>query len=159
MRNQWSLSFECMLGLVIKTRSVGCIIVTVAKLLSQILDISSFAVIKSSIYHWSHISCCSVARLCLTLCDPMICSTPGSYCPPLFPRVCLDLCPLNRWCYQITSSSGAPSSFWLWSFPVSGSFPMSQLLLSGGWSIGVTWYIIQLKYESNLVSGFWYKKA
>ena len=132
LNSQLSLSSECTLGLIIKTRSVVCISVTVAKHLSQILDISSFAMIKNSIYHWSHICCCSVTRLCLTLCDPMNCSAPGSYGPPLSPRVCWNLCPLNRWCYWIISSSGASSSVWLWSFPVSGSFPMSQLLLSGG---------------------------
>ena len=83
--------------------------------------------IKNSIYHWNHICCCSVTRLCLTLCDPMNCSAPGSYGPLLSPRVCSNLCSLNRWCYWIISSSGASSSFWLWSFPVSGSFPMSKL--------------------------------
>ena len=41
-------------------------------------------------------------------------------CPPLSPRVCSDLCPLNQWCYLTISSSVASFSFWLQSFPVSG---------------------------------------
>ena len=34
--------------------------------------------------------CCSVAKLCLTLCDPMDCSTPGSpvlHCLLEFPQI------------------------------------------------------------------------
>ena len=41
-------------------------------------------------------------------------------CPPLSPRVCSDLCPLNQWCYLTISFSVASFSFWLQSFPVSG---------------------------------------
>ena len=38
-------------------------------------------------------NCCSVAKLCLTLCNPM------DYSTPLSPRVCSNSCPLNQWCY------------------------------------------------------------
>ena len=54
------------------------------------------------------------------------------------PRVCPGSCPLNQWCHPIISSSVAPFSFHLQSFPTSESFPMSWLLASGGQSIGVS---------------------
>ena len=38
-------------------------------------------------------------------------------CPSLFPRVCSDSCPLSRWCYLTISSSAAPFSLCLQSFP------------------------------------------
>ena len=59
-------------------------------------------------------------------------------CPSLFPRVCSDSCPLNLWCYPIISSSTAPFSFCLQSFPDWGSFQMSWLFASGGQSIGAS---------------------
>ena len=59
-------------------------------------------------------------------------------CPPLCPRVCSISWPLSQWCYLIISSSATPISFCLQSFPVSGSFPMSQLFPSGGQSTGAS---------------------
>ena len=56
-------------------------------------------------------------------------------CPPPSPRVCSDSCPLSWWGCLTTSSSAAPFSFCLQSFPASGSFPMSRLFASGGQSI------------------------
>ena len=55
-------------------------------------------------------------------------------CPSLYPRFCFDSCPLNHWCYPSTSSYITPFSPHQ-SFPASGSFPMSQLLTSGGQNI------------------------
>ena len=60
------------------------------------------------------------------LCDIRDCSTPV-ICPSLSPRDRSDSCPLGRWCYLTISSSPAPFSFCLQSFPASGSSPMSQL--------------------------------
>ena len=59
-------------------------------------------------------------------------------CPPLSPSVCSNSCPLSQWCYLTISSSAAPFSFCLQSFPASESFPMSQLLASGSQSIGTS---------------------
>ena len=42
-------------------------------------------------------------------------------------RVCSNLCPLSLWCYRTISSSAAPFTFFLQSYPASGYFPMSQL--------------------------------
>ena len=45
-------------------------------------------------------------------------------------------CPLSWWCHPTISSSFVSSSSCLpWSFPASGSFPVSQLFPSGGQSI------------------------
>ena len=59
-------------------------------------------------------------------------------CPSLSPGVCSNLCPLSQWCHPTISSSVAPVSFWLQSFPAWGSFTGSQLFTSGGQSIGVS---------------------
>ena len=59
-------------------------------------------------------------------------------CPSPTPGVYSNSCPLNRWCHPITSSSVFPFSSHLQSFPASGSSPKSQLLASGGQSIGVS---------------------
>ena len=45
-------------------------------------------------------------------------------CLSLSPGVCPSSCPLNRWCHPTSSSSAAPFSFCLPSFPASGSFPV-----------------------------------
>ena len=58
-------------------------------------------------------------------------------CPSPTPRVYSNSCPLSRWCCPTISSFVIPFSSCLQSFPVSGSFPMSQLFASGGQSIGV----------------------
>ena len=47
-------------------------------------------------------------------------------------------CPLSWWCHPAISSSVVPFSSCPQSFPASGSFPRSQLLASGGQSIGVS---------------------
>jgi len=59
-------------------------------------------------------------------------------CPSLSPRVRSNSWPLSWWCHPTTSSSVA--LFWSCpqSFPESGSFPMSQLLKSGGQRIGAS---------------------
>ena len=57
-------------------------------------------------------------------------------CPSLSPGVCPSSGPLNQWCHPTISSSVIPFSSCLQSFPASESFPMSQLFVSGGQSIG-----------------------
>ena len=59
-------------------------------------------------------------------------------CPSLPPRVCSDSCPLSQWCHPTMSSSVISFSSYPQSFPASGSFPMSQLFMSGGQSIGAS---------------------
>ena len=57
-------------------------------------------------------------------------------CPSLSFRVCSDSCPLSQWCHPTISSFVAHLSSCPQSFPASGSFPMSQLFISGGQRIG-----------------------
>ena len=80
-------------------------------------------------------SYCSVPKLCLTLRSHWLQHTRLP-CLPLSPRVCSNSCALSQWCYLTTSSSDAPFSFCLKSFPASGSFPDSKLFASGGQSTG-----------------------
>ena len=80
----------------------------------------------------------SVAQSCLTLCDPMGCSTPGSPVTSLFPGVCSNSCPLSQRCHPTISSSAAAFSFCPQSFQASQSFPVSWLFASGSQSIGAS---------------------
>ena len=50
-------------------------------------------------------------------------------------RSLLKLMSIESWCHPTISSSVVPFSSCLQSFPASGSFPMSQLFVSGGLSI------------------------
>ena len=59
-------------------------------------------------------------------------------CPQLSPEVWSDSCLLSWWCYLTVSFSAAQFSFYLQSFPASGSFPVSRLFASGGQSIAVS---------------------
>ena len=59
-------------------------------------------------------------------------------CPLLSSRVCSNSCPFSRWCHPTTSSSVISFSSSLQYFPSSGSFPVSPLFASGGWSIGAS---------------------
>ena len=59
-------------------------------------------------------------------------------CPSLYPRVRSNSCPSSRWYHLTISSSVAPFSTSLQSFPASGSFPVNQFFVSGGQSIGAS---------------------
>ena len=71
--------------------------------------------------------CCSVAKSCLPLCDPMNCSTPGfpvlNYLP-----ICSNSYPLNRLCYLNISTSSTPFSSCPQSFLASESFSIELAL-------------------------------
>ena len=80
----------------------------------------------------------SVAQSCPALCNPMDCSTLRPACPSTTPRVYTNSCPLSWWCHPTISSSVIPFSSCLQTFPASGSFPVSQLSISGDQSIGTS---------------------
>ena len=81
----------------------------------------------------------SVAQSCLTLCNPMDCSTPGlPVRHQLLPRAYSNSCPLSQWCHPTISSSVVPFSFCLQSFPALESSPRSQFFTSRGQSIGAS---------------------
>ena len=84
---------------------------------------------------WFH--CCLVTQSCLTLRDPMNCSTPGfpvlHYLPEFAQTHAIEsVIPSNHliFCNPLLL---LPSIF-----PFSGSFPMSWLFASGGQSIGAS---------------------
>ena len=80
-----------------------------------------------------HSDCCSVAKSCLTLCDPMDCSTPG-YSVHYLPEF-IQL--YVHWVDMLSNHLIFFCPFFcLQSFPASGSFPRGQLFASGGQSIG-----------------------
>ena len=79
----------------------------------------------------------SVAQSCLTLCNPMDCSTPTS----------LSITNSQSWLKFVSIESMMPSNHLILCrplllppsiFPVSGSFPVSQLFASGGQSFGAS---------------------
>ena len=59
-------------------------------------------------------------------------------CPSPTPGVHSNSCPSSRWCHPAISSSVVPFSSCPQSLPATESFPMSQLLASGGQSTGVS---------------------
>ena len=82
-------------------------------------------------------SCCSITKLCPTLCNPMDCSMPGL---PV-PHHLLEFAQVHV--HWVSDGSIQPSHPLLpfcpsWSFPESGSVPMSQLFTSGGQSFGAS---------------------
>ena len=59
-------------------------------------------------------------------------------CPSPTPRVYSNSCPSSQWCNPAIPSSVTLFSSCPQSLPASGSFPMSQLFIWGGQSIGVS---------------------
>ena len=105
-----------------------CMSVPVPPHSGHLVSYALFYMCRDLLFSWA-------AKPCLTLCDPMDCSTPGN---PVLPILCSGSCPLTPWCYPTISSSAGFFSSCLRSFPASGSFPMSQLFESGGQSIGIS---------------------
>ena len=60
--------------------------------------------------------CCSVTQSCLTLCDPVDCSTQGFPVLHHILEYCSSSCPWSLWCHPTISSSVVPSSSCLQSF-------------------------------------------
>ena len=77
-------------------------------------------------------ACLSSAQSCLTLRDPVDCSTPDLHVHHQLPEL------TRTHVLPTISSSVVPFSSCLQSVPASGSFPMSQFFTSGGQSIGVS---------------------
>ena len=80
----------------------------------------------------------SVTQLCPTLCDPMDCSTPGLPVHHQLPEFTQTHVHRVGDAIQPSQPLSSPFSSCPQSFPVSGSFPMSQFFSSGGQSIGVS---------------------
>ena len=81
------------------------------------------------------VCCCSVTQSCLTLCDPMDCSTP---CFPVL-HYLLEFVQIHvHWVSDAILSFVIFFSSCLQSFPASGSFLMSWVFASGGQSPGAS---------------------
>ena len=96
--------------------------------------------IISSLWHPGHaivVHCCSVAKSCLPLCDPctVACQASLSFA---ISRNLLKFMSIESVMPSSQLILCHPFSSCLQSFPVSGSFPMSQFCTSGGLSIGVS---------------------
>ena len=86
---------------------------------------------------WGRCCCCSVAKLCPTLCDSMDCSTQGFpvlHCLP----VSSNSLSIESWCHPTISPSFSLFSSCPQYFPASGSFWMSWVLVSDSQSIGAS---------------------
>ena len=59
-------------------------------------------------------------------------------CPSLSSRVCSNSCPSSWWCHPTVASTVAPFSSCLQSFPVPGSFAVSQFFSLGDQNIGAS---------------------
>ena len=79
--------------------------------------------------------CCSSAKSCPTLCNPMDCSMPESF---TVSGSLLRLMSLESLILSNHLILWRPLSSCLQSFPASGSFPVSWLFASGGQSIGAS---------------------
>ena len=101
--------------------------------------------------------CCSVPKLYIALCKLHGLLHTRLLCPPLSPGVCLHSCPIESVMLYLIC---CPFSFCLQSFPASGSFPMGQLFISGGQSIGDSvlpmniqgWFLLGLTGLISLLS-------
>ena len=104
--------------------------------------------IINTMYLWSQ---CSIAKLCLTVCEPMDRSTPG--CPVFhyLLEFCSNSCPLSWWCHPtISSLLVVHFSSYLQSFQASGSFLMSQLFTSGGQNFGASASVLLMNIQNWL---------
>ena len=75
-------------------------------------------------------------------------------CPSPSPRVYSNSCPLSQWCHPTISSSDTPFSFCPQSFPVSGSFPVNQLFISGDQSIRASASVLPMNIQGWLPLGW-----
>ena len=93
-------------------------------------------VIKVSINQFSSVQLLSHVRLFVTP-DLLGLQYARLPCPSPTQEAYSNSCPSSRWCHATVFSSVTPFFSCLQSFPASGSFPMNQLLSSGGQSTGV----------------------
>ena len=85
----------------------------------------------------------SRVRLFATPCT----ETHQASCRSPTPRVYSTSCPLSQWCQPTISSSVVPFSSHLQSFPISGSFPMSQVIVSGGQSVEASASVLPMNIQ------------
>ena len=74
-------------------------------------------------------------------------------CPSPLPGAHSNSCLSRWWCHPTISTSVVPFSCSLQSFPVSGSFPMSQFFVSGGQSIGASATVLPMNTQDWFTLG------
>ena len=94
----------------------------------------------------SALGCCSVAKSCLTFCNPMDCSTPGfpvlHYLPEFAGFMSTESVMPSNHLILLAPFSSCPQPF-----PASGSFPMSWLFTSVGQSIGASAIVLPVSIQ------------
>ena len=68
-------------------------------------------------------------------------------CPSLSPEVCPSSCPLHWWYLPAISSSDTLFSLYPQSFPVSGTFPLSQLFSSDDQNTGASTSVLPVNIQ------------
>ena len=68
-------------------------------------------------------------------------------CPSPSPGVCPSLCSLHQWCHPTISSSDALFPLCPWSFPSSGTFPVSHLFISDNWNTGASASVLPVNIQ------------
>ena len=115
---------------------------------SEVTDIMQWTQCLAEVSSWQQFSSvqfsCSVVSDSLWLHGLQHTRPP---CPSPTPGVYPNSCPLSRWCHPTISSSVVPLSSCLQSFPASRSFPTSQLLASGGQSVGASASVLPMNIQ------------
>ena len=96
---------------------------------------------------------CSIAKSCLTLCDPMNCSTPRLPVLHHFPEFAQTHVHWVDDAFQ--PSHPLLLLLLLSSFPASGCFPVCPLFTSGAQSIGVSPSVLSMNIQGWFPLGFW----
>ena len=108
---------------------------------------TSFQLLFSYCYSVFVFSYCLVTQSCDSL-RPNELQHTRPPCPSLYYGACSNSCPLSLWCHPTISSSVVPFSSCLQSFPMLGSFLMSQLFTSGSQSIGASASVLPINIQS-----------
>ena len=105
---------------------------------------------KSSVCLFNYYNCRSVQFSCSVMSSslrPRGLQHTRLPCPSPTPGACSNSCPSSQWCHPTILSSVFPFSSCLQSFPVSGSFLMSQFFMSGGQNIGASASILPVNIQ------------
>ena len=105
---------------------------------------------KSSVCLFNYYNCRSVQFSCSVVSSslrPRGLQHTRLPCPSPTPGACSNSCPSSQWCHPTILSSVFPFSSCLQSFPVSGSFLMSQFFMSGGQNIGASASILPVNIQ------------
>ena len=107
--------------------------------ISRWMDKKTVVHIHNEVYTMEYsVQFSSVTQSCLTPCDRMDLQHARLPCPWTAAGVYSNSCPLSLWYHPIISSFVVPFSSCPQSIPASGTFQISQLIASGGQSIGVS---------------------